>query len=212
MERVLENYYILGDRHKQCHLNVHVLQWTLFITTFVITANFVITSIWSAQKSADRVFFIDIPILFFRKKICFVYLLESPRRGDSNKYTKRMIHKKLFKSIRYSCFRRVHIKFLYNSKFDFTAKSLVTGSAAAGRGDLFSRKRGSAAQACYYQPNIILIWQDVKSQVFQPAIYCLYVHWYILRTRHLLLGGGGRVHLGGWTDFFYDLLGGGAWK
>ena len=50
------------------------------------------------------------------------------RRGDSNKYTKRMIHKKLFKSIRYSCFRRVHIKVLYNSKFDLTAKSLVTNS------------------------------------------------------------------------------------
>ena len=54
------------------------------------------------------------------------YFLESPRRGDSNKYTKRMIYKKNFKIIRYSCFRRVHIKFLYNSKFDFTAKSLVT--------------------------------------------------------------------------------------
>ena len=27
----------------------------------------------------------------------FVYLLESPRRGDYNKYTKRMIHKKLLK-------------------------------------------------------------------------------------------------------------------
>ena len=25
--------------------------------------------------------------------ICLVYLLESPRRGDSNKYIKRMIHK-----------------------------------------------------------------------------------------------------------------------
>ena len=57
-----------------------------------------------------------------------MYLLEWPQQGDSNKYTQRMIHKKLFKSIRYSCFRRVHIKFLYSSKFDLTAKSLVTNS------------------------------------------------------------------------------------
>ena len=39
-------------------------------------------------------FFIDIPILFFRKTLRFVYLLESPCRGDSNKYTKRIIYKK----------------------------------------------------------------------------------------------------------------------
>ena len=63
----------------------------------------------------------------------FVYLLESPRRGDSNKCTKRMNHKKMFKSIRYSCFRRVHIKFLYNSRFDLTAKSLVTNSVVITR-------------------------------------------------------------------------------
>ena len=44
-------------------------------------------------------------------------------QGDSNKYTKRKSHKKLFKSIRYSYFREVHIKFLYNSKFDFIANS-----------------------------------------------------------------------------------------
>ena len=66
-------------------------------------------------------------------KHTFVYLLESPRRGDSNKYTNRMIHKKLFKSIRYSCFRRVHIKILYNSKFVLTAKSLVTYSVGIAR-------------------------------------------------------------------------------
>ena len=36
--------------------------------------------------------------------------------------------KKLFKSFQYSCLRRAHIKLLYNSKFDFTAISLVTNS------------------------------------------------------------------------------------
>ena len=60
----------------------------------------------------------------------FGYLLESPRRGDSSKYmyTKRMFYEKMFKSIRYSCFRRVLIKFPYNSKFGFTAKPLVTNT------------------------------------------------------------------------------------
>ena len=37
-------------------------------------------------------FFIDIPILFFRKNLRFVYLLESPLRGHSGKHTKHMIH------------------------------------------------------------------------------------------------------------------------
>ena len=71
--------------------------------------------------------------VIIQENICFVYLLESPRRGDSNKYTKRMIHKKLFKSISYSCFRRVHVNFFYNSKFDLTAKSLVTNSVVISR-------------------------------------------------------------------------------
>ena len=44
--------------------------------------------------SGSCIFFIDIPMLFFRKTYVFVYLLESPQRGDSNTYTKRMIHKK----------------------------------------------------------------------------------------------------------------------
>ena len=61
---------------------------------FVITAKFVIMSIRSAQKSADRAFFHSNSHVFLKKIIRFVYLLESLRRGDSNKYTKRMIHKK----------------------------------------------------------------------------------------------------------------------
>ena len=72
-------------------------------------------------------FFIDSPMLFLRK----TYVLDICR--DSNKYTKQMIHKKRFKSIFYSCFRRIHIKFLYNSKFDLTAKSLVTNTVVITR-------------------------------------------------------------------------------
>ena len=75
-------------------LSVLLLQLILFIMTFVITAKFVITSIWSAQKSADRVYFHWYSHVIHQENIRFVYLLESPRRGDSNKYTKRMIHKK----------------------------------------------------------------------------------------------------------------------
>ena len=39
-------------------------------------------------------FFIDIPVFIRQENIHFVYWLESPHRGDSNKYTKRMIYKK----------------------------------------------------------------------------------------------------------------------
>ena len=76
-------------------------------------------------------FFIDIPILFFRK-ICFVYLLESPPRGSSN--TKRIIYKKK-KCSKVSLTDALDgpIKFLYNSKFDFTAKSLVTNTVVITR-------------------------------------------------------------------------------
>ena len=121
--------------------NKNMIQWTLFITAFVITAKFVITSVWSGQKSTDRVFFVAVP--------CYSVGNIRYRWGDSNKYTKRIIYKELFKNIRYSCFRWVHIKFLYNSKFDFTAKSLVVNIVVITRvpckciGVLFSyRKHG----------------------------------------------------------------------
>ena len=39
----------------------------------------------------------------------------------------------MFRNIRYSCLRQVHGKFLYNSKFDLTAKSLVTNSVITTR-------------------------------------------------------------------------------
>ena len=83
-------------------------------------------------------FFIAILMLFVQEIIRFVYILESPRRGDSNKYTKRMIHKKLCKSIRYSCLRRIHIKFLYTSKFDLTAKSFCNKQCRYNEGPLYT--------------------------------------------------------------------------
>ena len=45
---------ILEQEDEETQLQV---QWTLFITAFVITAKFVIPSSWSAQKSADIYFF-----------------------------------------------------------------------------------------------------------------------------------------------------------
>ena len=54
--------------------------------------------------------------------IRFGYLLESPRRGDSNKNTNHLIYKRTVQ--KYPLL--VLIKFLYDSEFDFTAKSLVT--------------------------------------------------------------------------------------
>ena len=81
---------MIGSRKH--HLFI-IVQGTLFITTFVITAKFMITSICSAQNLADRVFFLWYSHVILHENIRFVYLLESPRRGDSNKYTKRMIHK-----------------------------------------------------------------------------------------------------------------------
>ena len=44
-----------------------------------------------------------------------------------------MIYKRTAQNVRYSCFRRADIKFLYNSKFDFTAKSLVTNTVVITR-------------------------------------------------------------------------------
>ena len=64
------------------------------VTTFIITAKFIIMSVWSAQKSADCVSFHCYSHVNLQENIPFVYLLESPRPGDSNKYTKGMIHKK----------------------------------------------------------------------------------------------------------------------
>ena len=68
------------------------------ITTFVKTAKFVIKF---STKIRGSCFFSSLfhcySHVILQENIRFVCLLESPRRGDSNKYMKRMIHKKLFK-------------------------------------------------------------------------------------------------------------------
>ena len=64
-----------------------------------------------------------------------MYLLESPRRGDSNEYTKRIIHNKknCSKVSNFHAFGGSISSFLYNSKFDLTANLLVTNSVVITR-------------------------------------------------------------------------------
>ena len=61
-----------------------------------------------------------------------MYFLESPQRGDSNKYTKHMIHKKTFQKYPlFMLFNGSTSSFFYNS--NLTAKSLVTNSVFIAR-------------------------------------------------------------------------------
>ena len=53
-----------------------------------------VNPIRSAHKSADRVLFHCHSHNILWENIRFGYLLESPRRGDSKKYTKGMIYKR----------------------------------------------------------------------------------------------------------------------
>ena len=77
--------------------------------------------------------FVDSPMLSFRKTyildICLNRLTKAILTNTQNMNLK----KKLVKSIRQSCFRWVHIKFLYNSKFYFVGKSLETNTVVITR-------------------------------------------------------------------------------
>ena len=79
-------------------------------------------------------------MFFLRKNIRFVYMLESPRRGDFNKYTKRMIHKKFVQKYPLFLLLRVHIKFLHNSKFDFNSKIFGNKQCRYNEGPLYCIK------------------------------------------------------------------------
>ena len=82
-------YSFSGSPYFLFNIFSFVVQWTIFITTFVITAKFVITSIRSAQKSADRVFFSLTVPCYSLGKHTFLIIFD-------NKNTKRMTHKKTF--------------------------------------------------------------------------------------------------------------------
>ena len=73
------------------------------------------------------------PCCFLGKHTFWIFVrIASPRQFLTNTQNVRFI-KKMFKSIRYTCFRWVHIKFLYNSKFYFIAKCLVTNTVVITR-------------------------------------------------------------------------------
>ena len=99
--------------------------------TFVITAKFVINSIRSAQKSAECVFFsLTLPCYSLHTFWIFV------RTALTRRFSQ--IHKTydLLKNVqKYSLFMlwKVPFKFFYNSKFDFTEKSLVTSTVIITR-------------------------------------------------------------------------------
>ena len=65
--------------------------------------------------------------------ICFVYLLESPQRGDSNKYPKHMLLEeiRIKQGLSYILFCPLSI--LYNSKFNRMATFLGTNAVVVTR-------------------------------------------------------------------------------
>ena len=64
-----------------------------------------------------------------------MYLLESPRRGDFNKYTKRLIYNRKKNCSKVSVTDALDWPYqvFYDSKFDFTEKSLVTNTVVIAR-------------------------------------------------------------------------------
>ena len=79
-------------------------------------------------------------------KQTFCVFLESPHRGDSNKYSKRMIYNKK-KCSKVAVICALDGKFLYNSKIDFTAKSLVKKQCRYSEGPLY--KNNSRGLECF---------------------------------------------------------------
>ena len=68
----------------------------------------------------------------FSRNICFGYLLESPQRGDFNKYPKHMFYEEIIKQgLSYILFCPLRI--LYNSKFITMATFLGTNAVVVTR-------------------------------------------------------------------------------
>ena len=84
--------------------------------------------------------------------------IASPRRFYQIYKTYDLFKKKLFKSIPFSGFRRAPVKFLYNSKFDFTAKPLATNNAVI--------TRVLCTQVLYSSPNI-----NVSKNTFDRSVF-----------------------------------------
>ena len=65
--------------------------------------------------------------------ICFGYLLESPHRGDSNKYPKHMFYEEIRIKQGLSYISFCPLRDLYNSKFILMATSLGTNAIVVTR-------------------------------------------------------------------------------
>ena len=75
------------------------LQSTLFIQTFDTTTKFVIMTIWMSRHIRSvgdgEGEIMQKHCIKSSSNICFGYLLESPQRGDSNKYPKHMFYEEI---------------------------------------------------------------------------------------------------------------------
>ena len=65
--------------------------------------------------------------------ICYGYLLESPHRGDSNKYPKHMFHEEIRIKQGLSYISFCPLRILYNSKFIRMATALGTNAVVVTR-------------------------------------------------------------------------------
>ena len=79
--------------------------------------------------------------------ICFGYLLESPHRGDSNKYPKQMLceETRIKQGLSYRSFYPYRI--LYNSKFILMATSLGTNDIVVRGFTVYSFSAGSSVSS-----------------------------------------------------------------
>ena len=89
-----------------------------------------------------------------------------------------MNYKKMFKSIRYACFGQVHIKFLYNSKFDFTAKSLVTNTVVIARVLCIkllntSKSKEYTYRGSMFSGNVLTDWSFISACLMKKSSICL---------------------------------------
>ena len=69
----------------------------------------------------------------FSSNICFGYLLESPQRGDSDKYPKHMFYKEIRMKQDLSYMSFYPLRILYNGKFIIMATSLGTNAVVVTR-------------------------------------------------------------------------------
>ena len=113
------------------------IQSTLFISTLDTMTKFVIMTIWlsrNLRSSGDSQWeIIEEYCIKTSSNICFGYLLESPRWGDSNKYPKHMFYEviRIKQGLSYISFSSLRV--LYNSKFILMATSLGTNAVVVTR-------------------------------------------------------------------------------